>query len=151
MLQIVENGIYIMLLLFVPDLILLWHYANKIMFNLINLTSFIGQIFSLVYRLRYFKKITWYKLRWKIHFHLRWYFCFICTDTFFICVETINYVDCVNLFCVHIHIITLDYRNELMEVSSVHFFTHISDWTCKLHVFIRILLTWTDGTFLEKV
>jgi hypothetical protein len=48
-------------------------------------------------------------------------------DTFFICVETINYVDCVNLFCVHIHIITLDYRNELMEVSSVHFFTHISD------------------------
>jgi hypothetical protein len=33
------------------------------MFNLINLTSFIGQIFSLVYRLRYFKKITWYKLR----------------------------------------------------------------------------------------
>ena len=25
-----------------------------------------------VYRLRYSKKITWYKLSWKIHFHLRW-------------------------------------------------------------------------------
>ena len=64
----------------------------------------------------------------------------------FICVESINYVDCVNLFCVHVHIITWDYRNKLMEVSSVQFVTHISDWTCKLHVFIRILLTWTDGT-----